>query len=392
MTPAATGRRPAPPAVRLRNKGSSQQATDTVVIGAGQAGLTTAYLLQQAGRPYVVLDAKARVGDSWRTRWDSLVMFTPNRFNRLPDSRLPGKADHFTTKDEMADYLEGYARDKRLDIRLGTRVTAVRADGAGFVVTTDHDTWLARNVVVAMANLQAPHTPAFADDIDGAIVQMHSHDFRNADQLPPGRVLIVGVGNAGADIAMDVSRSHETIVAGTPSAAVPFRIEGWFARNVLVRIVRFAGLHILNRRNPIGRRVIPKMEHKGKPLVRVKPKDLAAATRRVGRITGVAGGKPVTEDGEGLDVDAIIWCTGYRPDWDWIEAGGRDDHGRIVQDRGIVSGAPGLYLVGHEFLFAAASDTVTGHQRDARHIVRDILRRRPTRVADAAATRVELTA
>jgi len=182
---------------------------------------------------------------------------------------------------------------------------------------------------------------------------------------------------------MDVSRTHDTFVAGTPSAVVPFRIEPWFARNVLIRIVRFVGLHVLNRRHPLGKRVIPKAETKGKPLVRVKPSDLEVATRRIGRIVGTLDGKPATADGTAIDVDNVIWCTGYRRGFPWIEAGARDHLGRLVHTRGVVADVPGLYMVGPEFLFAAASDTVTGHQRDARYVVNH-LKRRPHMQAQVA--------
>jgi len=360
-----------------------ESKTDTIVIGGGQAGLTVSYLLKTAGRDYVVLDAHPRIGDAWRKRWDSLVLFTPNRFNSLPGLRFPGKRDHFTTKDEMADYLEAYAEQVGIDVRLDTRVTKVRRDGAGFIVATNRGNWRANNVVVAMADLQAPKVPDFADDLDSTINQCHSHDFTSAEQLADGPVLIVGLGNSGADIAMDVSRTHDTIVAGTPSAVVPFRIEPWFARNVLISIVRFVGLHVLNRRHPIGKRVIPKAEVKGKPLVRVKEYDLDAATRRVGRIVGTLDGKPATEEREALDVANVIWCTGYRRDWSWIDAGARDNLGRPLQKRGVVVDVPGLYMVGQEFLFAAASDTVTGHQLDARHVVRHLRRHAPPQIVSA---------
>jgi putative flavoprotein involved in K+ transport len=373
---------------RPRAGGASASVTETLVIGAGQTGLTTGYYLSKAGQDPVILDAQERVGDAWRKRWDSLVLFTPNRFNGLPGRRFPGARDHFPTKDEMADYLEGYASAMGLDVRLRTRVTRVSRRSGAFFVETDRGDWRARNVIVAMADLQAPWTPDFAGQLDGRIRQFHSHDFVSADGLDEGPVLIVGAGNSGADIAMDVCRSHDTILAGTPAGAVPFRIEPWIARNVLIAIVRFAALHVLTRRHPIGKRLIPRVETKGKPLVRVKPSDLEAATRRVGRITGVEHGKPVTEAGEALDVRTVIWCTGYRPDWSWIAAGARDHLGRPLQQRGEVVDVPGLYMVGQEFLFAAASATVTGHQRDVRHVVRRLVRRsRSSVIAQPVAVR-----
>ena len=349
---------------------------DTVVVGGGQAGLTAGYELQRRGRDFVILDAHERIGEAWRRRWDSLVLFTPARFNGLPGMRFPGRGGRFTTKDGMADFLESYAARFDLPVRTGERVTRVERIDDGFSITTERGSYEAANVIVAMANFQQPRIPAFAAELDPSIRQLHAHEYQKLEQLQEGPALVVGLGNSGADIGLEVARDRETWIAGRPVAVVPFRIDPWFARNVLVRLVRFLGTRVLTLRTPLGRKARAKLT--AAPLVRVKPKDLeAAGAHRVGKITGARDGRPVTEEGEVLDVRNVIWCTGYRPGFSWIDLPVFGDHQEPTHDRGVVGSEPGLYFVGLHFLYAAASDTVTGMPRDVRHVMKHLDRHRP---------------
>jgi putative flavoprotein involved in K+ transport len=361
---------------------------DTVVIGGGQAGLTVGYHLGQKHRPFVILDAHPRVGDSWRKRWDSLLLFTPARYDGLPGMRFPASPGAFIGKDQMADYLESYARRFELPVHTGVQVTRLARDGEAFLVSTDGGDIRAHNVVVAMGNHQVPWTPSFAAELDHGILQLHSKDYRNPGQLREGPVLLVGVGNSGADIAMDVVREHPTWLAGKESGAVPFRIEPFIARNGLIRLVRFVGQHVLTVRTPVGRKLRPRLLKRAAPLVRVKPKDLVAAgVQRVGRVTGVDDGLPVLEDGRVLEPANVIWCTGYRPGFSWIDLPILGDRQEPAHEAGVVSQAPGLYFVGLHFLYAMTSDTITGMQRDAKRVARQLTRRAPayTPAPDAAA-------
>ena len=179
----------------------------------------------------MILDAHPRVGDAWRNRWDSLLLFTPARYDGLPGMRFPASAGTFIGKDQMADYLESYAGRFELPVYNGVRVTRLARDGDAFLVSTNGGDIRAANVVVAMGNHQVPWTPSFATDLDDGIVQLHSKDYRNPAQLREGPVLLVGVGNSGADIAMEVVRDHPTWLAGKETGAVPFRIEPFIARN-----------------------------------------------------------------------------------------------------------------------------------------------------------------
>jgi putative flavoprotein involved in K+ transport len=355
--------------------GYGTQRVDTVVIGGGQAGLAIGYHLRKQGRPFVILDGEARVGDPWRRRWDSLLLFTPARYASLPGGHFPGPGSRFPTKDEMADYLESYATRFSLPVVNGAFVDRLWREGDRFVVSAGGRLFEADNVVVATGANRLPRTPAFADQLDPEIVQFHSAAYRHPSQLRDGDVLVVGAGNSGADISIEVARAHRTWLSGSEVAHVPFRIETWVARNVLVRLVRFVGVHVLTLRTPIGRKARRGFEAGGTIVVRVKPKDIAAAgITRVPKVTGVRDGSPVLEDGQVLDVANVIWCTGFRQDFSWIDLPIFDESGAVAHERGVVPAEPGLFFLGLPFQFAAASDTLPGMGRDAAYVAKRLAR------------------
>jgi putative flavoprotein involved in K+ transport len=343
---------------------------DTIVIGAGQAGLSVGYHLARRGVPFVILDTGKRIGDQWRKRWDSLRLFTPARFSSLDGLPFPADADSFPTKDAMGDYLEAYARRFALPVRCGVRVERVSRLGERFLVIAGDQRFEADNVVVAMANYQRPRVPAFANELDPRIVQLHSFDYRNPAQFQEGAVLVVGAGNSGAEIALDAARAHDTCVAGRDTGHVPFRIDGLAARLLLVRLVLRVVFHrILTVATPMGRKVRAKVLHEGGVLVRTKPRDLTAAgITRVPRVAGVRNGLPLLEDGRVLDVANVVWCTGFHPGFSWIDLPVFGPDGEPQHDRGVVSSEPGLYFVGLHFLFAMSSVMIHGVGRDAERI------------------------
>jgi putative flavoprotein involved in K+ transport len=352
------------------------QHTHTVVIGGGQAGLSVGYHLAKRGIPFVILDAHPRVGDAWRNRWDSLRLFTPSRYAGLPGFPFPGRGDAFLTKDEVADYLESYAQRFHLPVKNGVKVDSLSKEGQRFVTTAGDLRFESANVVVAMANYQVPRVPDFARELDPAVVQLHSHDYRNPSQLRDGGVLVVGVGNSGADIGLEVAQSHPTWMSGKESGHIPFRIETFLARNFLVRLVRFVGHHVLTVSTPIGRKVRPKLLSKAAPLVRVKPQDLIdAGIERVPRVVGVQSGRPLLANDRTLDVNNVIWCTGYHPGFAWIKMPIFGEDARPVHERGIVHGMPGMYFVGLHFLYAMSSASLIGVSRDAERVVKALASR-----------------
>jgi len=233
-------------------------------------------------------DASARIADAWRCRWDSLRLFTPARYDGLDGIRFPAPDGSFPKKDAMGDFLETYAERFRLPVRSGARVESLSRIGDRFLVHAGGATFESDSIVVAMSNYQTPRVPPFASELDDRIIQLHSSAYKNPSQLRDGGVLIVGAGNSAAEIAIEVARTHTTLMAGNETGHVPFRIETPIARGLLVRIVRFVGHHVLTVRTPIGRKLRPTLLPKASPLIRVKPKDLTAAgIERVGSVAGV---------------------------------------------------------------------------------------------------------
>ena len=347
---------------------------NTVVIGGGQAGLSVGYHLKQRGVPFVILDASRRTGDVWRNRWDSLRLFTPARFSSLDGLPFPAAPYSFPTKDAMGDYLEAYARHFALPVRNGVRVERLSRLGDRFLVSAGDQQFDADNVVVAMANFQRPRVPAYAGELNPRIVQLHSVDYRNPAQLQPGGVLVVGAGNSGAEIALDVVRGHTTWLAGRDTGHAPFRIDGLAARLFLWRLLLRVVFHrVLMVTTPMGRRARAKMQHLGGPLVRTKPHHLAAAgVARVPRMAGVKDGLPVLDDGRVLDVANVVWCTGFHPGFSWIDLPVFGPDGRPEHELGLVSREPGLYFVGLHFLSALSSVMIHGVGRDAARIAEKI--------------------
>lgn len=353
------------------------QRFDTVIIGGGQAGLVTGYHLAQRGREFVILDQNEHVGDSWRLRWDSLRVFTPATISHLPGLPFPAPGWSFPTKDDVADYLATYALRFGLTVHTGARVDRLARNGNGFVITAGGRQYEARHVVVATGACRTPRIPAFAAELDQRIVAFHSSAYRNPGQLRDGDVLVVGAGNSGAEIAFEVCRTHRCLLAGPDTGHIPIRHGGPAHRSV-APIIRFAFLHVLTRRNPIGRSVVPRLTAHGDPLMRIKPKDLAAAgVERVPRVAGVRDGVPVLDDGRVLDVANVIWCTGFRTDFRWIDLPVFGDDGEPRHRRGVVDDVPGLYFVGLMFQYSLGSDVIPGVGRDAEHVVKHLVAGRP---------------
>jgi putative flavoprotein involved in K+ transport len=366
---------------------------DTVIVGGGQAGLATGYHLAKRGRPFVILDAGARVGDPWRNRWDSLKLYSPASHDALPGMRFPAARTAYPTTHEMADYLEAYARHFDLPVRPGIAVESLSRHGDRYVVTAGENVFEAQNVVVATGVMQKPFVPAFAPELDPRIRQLHSNEYRNLSQLQDGGVLVVGASHSGADIAHEAAATHPTILSGPDNGEIPAPIDTRRGR-MGFRALFFVGSHVLNADTPIGRKARPHIRHGGAPLLRYRRKELRAAgvERTLARTTGVQGGRPVLDDGRVLDVANVVWCTGFRPDYSWIEVPfDLGDDGYPVQYRGAAGSAPGLYFVGMVFLHSFASMLIAGASRDAERVAAQIARRDPG-TAVAGAPRLERVA
>jgi putative flavoprotein involved in K+ transport len=349
----------------------SGEQVGTVVIGGGQAGLAVGHHLRERRLPFVILDDNKRIGDAWRKRWDSLRLFTPGRYDALPGMPFPGSPSGYPTKDETAAYLEAYARGFELPVRTGLRVERLSKLDDGFEVICGEHRLMANSVVVATGAYHTPRIPSFARELDESIVQLHSTEYRNRSQLRPGGVLVVGAGNSGAEISIELAPHHRTWLSGRDTGQEPTRA-GSLADHLFTPVMWFMATRVLTVGTPLGRRV---RDHffdppRGIPLGRVRRKDFAAAgIQRVPRMSGVKDGRPVLEDGTALPVANVIWCTGFRPDYGWIDLSLPSYNGVPLHDRGIVAACPGLYFMGLPFLYSLSSGLLGGVGRDAGHIV-----------------------
>jgi putative flavoprotein involved in K+ transport len=364
---------------------------ETVVIGAGQAGLASGYHLARRGRRFVILDAYERVGDNWRCHWDTLRLYSPARVAALPGMRFPAPPMSYPTKDQMADFLEAYASTFELPVRTGLRVSRVFREDGKYVVATGGPSFVCDNVVIASGTFgRTPYVPDFTGELDPGIVQLHSSAYKNPAQLQAGGVLVVGASHSGGDIAFEAGKAgYPTVLSGRIHGEVPFDIEGRPA-HLVFPVLFFLAKHLLTIKTPLGRKIRPEVRAHGGPLIRVKRADLA----RVGvemvpaRTIGVRDGLPVLDDGRVLDVANVVWCTGFRQDFSWIDVPVTGDDGWPLETRGVVSSSPGLYFVGLAFQYAFASMLVGGAGKDAEYVVKHLSARtladRPDSVPDAA--------
>ena len=368
------------------------ERTDVLIVGGGQAGLSTGYHLQRRGKPFLIVDGGERIGDGWRSRWDSLRLYSPAFRDGLPGMPFPASRTAYPTKDEMADYLETYAERFELPVRTSTRIESLSREGDTFVARAGGLRIEAEKVVVASGAFKKPHLPAFADELDPRIGQLHSSEYRNPSQLQPGRVLVVGASHSGADLAYEAATvGHEVILSGRNTGQLPAPIETRRGR-MLFRGLFFVGTHVLTVKTPPGRKMREHVRHGGAPLLRYRLPELRAVgvERVLARTTGVEDGLPVLDDGRVLDVQNVLWCTGFRPDWSWIqfpfELG---DDGYPVQYEGVSASTPGLYFTGLPFLHSFASMLVGGAGRDAERVARHIAAGRMARPVPAGEARLE---
>lgn len=351
----------------------SDEQVETVVIGGSQSGLAIGYHLRQRSLPFVILDENDRIGDAWRNRYDSLRLFTPRRFSGLPGMPFPGPPHSYPTKDETADYLQAYARTFELPVRTGVRLNRLSRTRAHFEIACDGYSLLAENVVVASGAYHNPRIPPFAPELDKSILQFHSREYRNPSQVQDGAVLVVGAANSGAEMAIELASHHQTWLSGRdpgqePSLGPP----GGLGDRLLKTVMWLMATRVLKATNPLGRRF---RDHfldppRGVPLGARRRKDITAAgVKRTPRTVGVKDGYPALEDGTVLKVSNVIWCTGYIPDYQWIDLPLPTHHGFPIHTQGVVETIPGLYFIGLLFLHSLSSALLGGVGRDAEYIV-----------------------
>jgi putative flavoprotein involved in K+ transport len=349
--------------------------TEVAIVGAGAAGITVAMTLHDRGADFEIFDDHRRVGDSWRERYRSLRLFTPRRLVALPGLQPDLGYFAYPTGFQFADYLEDYVEQRRVPVQLATRVdrlTRIADSGFRLELSTGRQV-LARRVIVTAGAHRIPVTPGFATQLDPSIRQLHSLQYAGPEQLAAGPVLVVGAGNSGTDLALEAkANGHPVVLAGRQLGEVPFPVDSPVANLLAGMVIR--RLRRLTIDTEKGRAAKAAQLGHGLMLIRNKERDLLrAGVVRVGRVEGVRDGKPIV-DGQAFEAATVVWCTGSRPDVDWIDIDGVvAPDGHPIEHRGIADAEPRLGFVGLDFQYAAASSTLTGFAQDACYVVNRLL-------------------
>ena len=338
-----------------------------LVVGAGQTGLTVGYYLRQAGVRFLIVDAADQVGSAWARRWDSLVLFTPRRYNALPGLPFDGDPDREPTRDEVIQYLHRYATELDLPVELNSWVTALDHGNGRYAAELPGRTILADEVIVATGPFQQPRIPAFASAVGSDVYQAHSTGYRRPSDLPPGRVVVVGGGNTGYQIAEELAADHEVVLAvGSRQTPLPLRLLG---RQIFWWLTKL-GMQRVSVESRLGRRLseretlIGSSPRKAKRLgITLKPRAMDGS-----------GSTVRFADGTKTDTNAIIWATGYRSDCSWIRLPVVDERGLIRHRRGVTD-QPGLYFLGLQWQHTRGSALLGFVSDDARYIAQQITSR-----------------
>jgi putative flavoprotein involved in K+ transport len=406
------------------------QSVETVIVGAGQAGLATSYYLQQAGREHLVLEREDRAANVWRSgRWDSFCLVIPNWSFRLPGGEYDGaEPDDFMPRSEIIDRFDRYVEQFRMPVQTGTHVTSIEADGFdGYRVATSKGELRARSVVIATGMEQLPSIPADARGISPGVMQLHSSAYRNPEALPPGAVLVVGSAQSGAQIAEELYQSGRTVYHSIGSTGrAPRRYRGRDVVDWLLNGIRFFDLppekfpapidhfspphvsgtqggHTLNLHQfaSDGVRLCGHFLGADGNTIRFAPdlhECLAKADAFEARVQQMVDGfiaangleapeeeLPKLEDGfaqpvtETIDLNAegitsIVWATGYRSDYSLVKLPVTDQKGYPLQTNGVTE-FPGLCFVGMPWMPSLKTGTLIGMGEHARSIAEQVVAR-----------------
>ena len=364
-----------------RSGGHEPPKYDVVVVGAGQAGLAVGYFLKRQGRRFLIVDA-GEIASAWRERWESLTLFTPRRYSSLPGFPFPGDPDGYPARDDVIAYLGDYAERFQLPLELHTPVRSVTEEHGAFVLALDGKTIRAAQVVVATGPFQTPHVPDLADRLAPDVFQTHSTGYRKPADVPEGTVLVVGGGNTGFQIAKELSRTHQVVLAvGSRQTPLPQRLLGrdlfwWLTKS------RLFSTTVESR---LGRRLSAR-----ETLIGSSPRGLRRGYGVELRPRAVDANEHTVrfEDGSELEVDAVLWATGYRPDYSWIHLPVFDQDGRLRHRRGTTD-VPGLYFLGLTWQHTRGSALIGWVKDDAEFIAGEISRLQERRVSSATARQPE---
>ena len=397
--------------------------TTTVIIGAGQSGLAMSRCLSARSIDHVVLE-RDEVASSWRTqRWDSLRLLTPSWLCRLPGYEYRGEdPDGYMTMPEVIDFIAGYAKEIEAPVQAGTTVTAVRRTERGYRVTTDQGEWDCLTVVLASGAFNSPRVPAFADAVPASIHTLSPNTYRNPDQLPEGGVLVVGAAASGVQIADELQRSGRPVTLAVGEHVRAPRVyrgrdihwwmdaaglfdERYDEQDDLVRARRLSSMQLagsperatydLNALLDIGVEIVGKLAgiRDGRAQISGSLRNKCElADLKLGRLldtidewatgAGVDDSVPpphrfaptAVPESPKLSVDlsdgrirTIIWATGFRPDYPWLDLPVLDAKGMVRHDGGVAD-SPGMYLLGLPFLRRRKSSLMTGAGDDAQFL------------------------
>lgn len=335
---------------------------DILVIGAGQAGLAIGYYLKQTKHSFVLVDAVRRIGDVWRNRYDSLILFSPRRYSALPGMALPGDPAGFPTKDEMADYLETYANYFAIPVHLHTKVERLESLDDTYQAATSQGDFMAQNVVIATGPFQKPFIPKLPGALSENIHQIHSSEYRRPSQLPEGPVLVIGAGNSGAHIAAELSNSRKVYLSvGHEIVIIPRQI---WKRSIFwwLDISRLSRVSVGSR--------LAKFLQKTEPIISMELKPLIASGKLhvKERAFSFHEKEIAFTEGTKISVDSIIWATGYQFDFGWVDIPGvLDEQAKPIHQRGI-SPVKGIYFLGLPWLYRVGSAQLNGIGFDARYL------------------------
>ena len=360
--------------IASRSGNSLPRRLDVVVVGGGQAGLAIGYFLARQGRRFAILEAGDAVGTAWRERWESLVLFTPRRYDALPGLAFPGDPDGYPTRDEVVSYLELYAKRFELPIEFNSPVLFVTRSNDAFAVELPDRRIEADQVVIATGPFHAPNMPALAERLAPEVFQTHSAGYRRPSDVPDGQVVVVGGGNTGFQIAKELAATRTVKLAiGSRQTPLPQRILGrdlfwWLTKTGLLKktVDSRIGRRAQQRDTLIGSSV---RELKRRHAVEVKPRVVAASDRKLS-----------FADGSELEVDGVIWATGYRPDHSWIVASVTEMDGSLRHRRGVTD-VPGLYFLGLSWQHTRGSALLGWVKDDAEFIADKIAANASTRSA-----------
>jgi putative flavoprotein involved in K+ transport len=353
------------PAIVINGSEHASDRLDVAVIGAGQAGLAMGYYLREQGRRFVILERGDSIAPAWRERWDSLKLFTPRGYSALPSLPFPGDPDDYPTRDEVIAYLEQYAETFELPIELNSEVRRLSHEEGRFVLDIDGRRGTADQVVVATGPFQTPLMPALTEKLDPELWQVHSTGYRRPGDVPEGTVLVVGGGNTGFQIAKELSATHKVLLSvGSKQKPLPQRVAG---RDLFWWLTK-TGLILKTVESRLGQRLKDR-----DTLIGSSPRELK---RRYGvelkpRARDASGHTVRFEDGGELEVDAVIWATGYRPDFSWIDLPILDSNGRLRHRRGVPD-VPGLSFLGLTWQWTRGSALIGWVKDDAEFLAERI--------------------